>query len=133
MTLHSANTGQDEEDYGGFRNKGHHRLVHRWAKLNKSSYLLLKGEDSIVSQERLVLQPHIDGGADPVPLVLHGYEARVQDNPQVLDGPGFKMPVPLFPVAVAQGHNSSLWIAGPSNILSSSSATQLAANISLTW
>ena len=81
--------------------------IHKWAKLNKSSYLLLKGEDSIVSQERLVLQPHIDGGADPVPLVLHGYEARVQDNPQVLDGPGF--------------------------ILSSSSATQLAANISLTW
>ena len=108
-------------------------MVHRWAKLNKSSYLLLKGEDSIVSQERLVLQPHIDGGADPVPLVLHGYEARVQDNPQVLDGPGFKMPVPLFPVAVAQGHNSSLGRAGPSNILSSSSATQLAANISLTW
>ena len=91
MTLHSANTGQDEEDYGGFRNKGHHMSIHKWAKLNKSSYLLLKGEDSIVSQERLVLQPHIDGGADPVPLVLHGYEARVQDNPQVLDGPGFKM------------------------------------------
>ena len=133
MTLHSANTGQDEEDYGGFRNKGHHMSIHRWAKLNKSSYLLLKGEDSIVSQERLVLQPHIDGGADPVPLVLHGYEARVQDNPQVLDGPGFKMPVPLCPVAVAQGHNSSLGIAGPSNILSSSSATQLGANISLTW
>ena len=78
MTLHSANTGQDEEDYGGFRNKGHHRLVHRWAKLNKSSYLLLKGEDSTV------LQPHIDGGVDAVPL---------------------------YPVAVAQGHNSSLGIA----------------------
>ena len=106
MTLHSANTTQDEEDYEGSRNKGHHRLIHRWAKLNKSSYLLLKGEDSTVSQERLVLQPHIDDGVDAVPL---------------------------YTVAVAQGHNSSLGIAGPSNILSSSSATQLAANISLTW
>ena len=84
MTLHSANTGQDEEDYGGFRNKGHHMSIHRWAKLNKSSYLLLKGEDSTVSQECLVLQPHIDGGVDAVPL---------------------------YPVAVAHGHNSSLGIA----------------------